>query len=94
MQKQVILLAVLALSAAFVAGLAPSKARAACPTGFVEMYVQGSDAPHCLSESEFRSQQLRQRQIREHLKNLSQQQNLKDRQQITGRAQERLTKPR
>ena len=95
MKKSAFLLGVLTISAASLAmGLAAKKAWAACPTGFVEMYVQGSDEPKCLSESEFRSQQLRQQQTREHLKNLSQQRSLRDRQNATRRAQERLIVPR
>ena len=66
---------------------------AACPTGTIEIYRDGVPRPECLSETEFRSQQLHQDQIRLRQQQLSEQRSLRDRQAQTLRQQRRLTIP-
>ena len=70
-----------------------AEAWAACPTGSIEMFRDGSARPDCISKSQLRSQQLRQRQTRQRLKNRSDQRALQNSQIQNAREQQRLTRP-
>ena len=82
--------AVMALSTSFSA----LNAWAACPTGYIERYVQGSPTPQCLSESQLRSEQLRLQQSRQTQEKLSQERALQERQNTVDRQTQRLIRPR